>query len=96
MITHLDAINISTLKHRALKSGEKGWKSRHVLSILERDKYKCVICNRSKDLTMAHIVPTKKKRSASSYTLDKCRTLCVECHIKVDHGIVNTINYIYY
>lgn len=96
MITHLDSINVTTLKHRALKSKEKGRKARHVLSILERDKYKCVICHRSKNLTMAHIEATRQKRGASAYTLDKCRTLCVECHIKVDHEVVNRVNYIYY
>ena len=95
-VTHLDVLNIPMLK---IKVMDKPTQSRKVarlkLKILERDKFRCVTCNRSKDLTIAHINPVGCHRNLSSYKLSNCRTLCEECHIKTEHCRENTVNYIH-
>ncbi|MBU0778293.1 HNH endonuclease, partial [Patescibacteria group bacterium] len=44
---------------------------------------------RTHTLTIAHIVPPKRKkgRNASSYKVDDCKTLCVECHQTEDKAL---------
>ena len=97
MITQLDTINIERVKYKAVHyTGAKGRDARRKLDILDRDKCRCVTCNRSKNLTIAHIEPVGQHRNTSTYKLDNCRILCAECHIKIDHEIVNKVNYIYY
>jgi len=89
MITHLQSIDIKALKERAVtKCYTQGRRARRMLAILVRDKFKCVTCNRTTNLTISHTKHLgKSSRNPSIYTLDNCRTLCVECHLLVDRQV---------
>jgi 5-methylcytosine-specific restriction endonuclease McrA len=97
MITHLNTIDINSVRYKAVNAHHScGRKARRQLDILKRDNFKCVTCNRTKNLTIAHIKPVGKARNISTYKLDNCRILCEECHIKIDHTVIERVNYIYH
>lgn len=50
--------------------------------ILKRDRYRCIDCGFSKNLTVDHIVP---RHAGGSNEHDNLQTLCVRCHEK-KHG----------
>lgn len=85
-VTHLTALDITQVKRKAIHGNEfKARKARKILRILERDNFKCVTCNRTKNLTVAHIKPIGRHRPLSTYNPNNCKILCTECHILVDH-----------
>ena len=73
---------------------DKEWRKK----ILERDKYKCVLCDKvGGKLNVDHIIPfcylIEKNKIKNTYDAIKCedlwdikngRTLCIECHKKTD------------
>ena len=93
----LRTLDVNALQFKATHyTGEFGRKSRRKLKILERDHLKCVTCGRSKNLTIAHITPIRKQsRGTSTYKLDNCRILCVECHNITEHQIDGKVNYLH-
>ncbi len=88
----LESLDIDYLKYKArhpekTPSGKLRStiiRARNILKILERDKFKCVNCPNKEELTIDH--PDGRKFSKHDnhvkYKLEKCRTLCVPCHIK--------------
>ena len=48
--------------------------------VLERDDYKCVLCNSVEKVCVDHIVPVKK---GGDNSLENQRTLCWSCHSKI-------------
>lgn len=75
-------IDIPHLIESAKKHNSAGQMARHKLAVLTRDGFKCVNCSKTDTLTIAHINPPKRKkrRNATSYKVQDCITLCVECH----------------
>jgi len=59
-------------------------RARRILKILQRDNFMCVKCKAKEKLTIDHIDGRKfaKHDNAKKYKLDKCQTLCIECHDK--------------
>ena len=84
---HLTAINVDNLKRVAVKHNASGKRARRKLKVLNRDNFKCVTCGIDRNLTIAHIVPIRKKnRGANSYKIDNCKTQCSPCHIMEEFG----------
>jgi 5-methylcytosine-specific restriction endonuclease McrA len=50
--------------------------------VLERDGYRCKLCRSMNNLTVDHIVKRSRGRDDSMANL---RTLCTDCHDKVDN-----------
>lgn len=90
MLVKLNPLNITNLKKKAksLKRKPGGGltnpvlRAINILRILERDNFKCVWCPNKFKLTIDHINGRKefKHDDARKYKLDKCQTLCVDCH----------------
>ena len=88
-MTKLMVLDIEKLKKKANSNEltERGFlkdtiqKARNILLILERDKFMCVQCGCTKDLTIDHL-QHPKYRNAYYYRPNKCKTLCEKCHIK--------------
>ena len=82
-------LDIPHLIESAKKNNSSGLKARHKLEVLTRDGFKCVICGRTHTLTIAHTIQPKRRqgRNATSYKVDECNTLCVECHQSEDRTL---------
>lgn len=86
-------LDIDILKEAANRNTSSGLRSKHKLEILERDEFKCTECGSLDNLTIAHIIPPKRKkgRNAGSYKLDDCKTMCEKCHILYDDKLDNEL-----
>jgi 5-methylcytosine-specific restriction endonuclease McrA len=64
-------------------------RARKIVKILTRDNFQCVLCNSTDNLTIDHPEGRKfaKHNNHLKYKLDKCRTLCVNCHMKINGWI---------
>jgi len=78
----LITIDIEKLKESAKKESTNGYRARIKLAILKRDDFKCFICNKTNNLTIAHTVPASKYKEVFKYKTDRCITLCIDCHNK--------------
>jgi len=79
----------SIMREDAIRAGRLSWLelSREVQSelrklVLERDKYQCVKCGKTKNIQCHHIYPVSIEFIESA-DIDNCITLCKNCHIKV-------------
>lgn len=85
MITELLPLNINSILRNVMASKTKGRRARKIMLILIRDNFRCVYCNRSHNLTIAHNIPIRRRhRITSSYKQHTCKTVCVECHLMID------------
>lgn len=73
-------IDIEKLKESAKKTSTNGDRARRKLAILTRDNFKCVICNRTDNLTIAHTVPDYMYKCSRKYKTNESITLCIDCH----------------
>lgn len=89
----LKVLNIEEIrekvKNRQRNSRTKKFKSTtaraiKIFKILNRDNFECTICKSKDNLTIDHIEGRKfaKHNNAQKYCLNKCITLCKECHMK--------------
>jgi 5-methylcytosine-specific restriction endonuclease McrA len=71
------------LEYRLRRRGEyKRWRS----AVLERDGYKCVLCESTESLQADHILPFATYEN-KRLDVNNGRTLCKPCHIKTpSHG----------
>jgi 5-methylcytosine-specific restriction endonuclease McrA len=85
-------LDIEHLIESAKKKNSVGLKARHKLAILKRDGFKCVICGRTDTLTITHTIPPKRKqgRNSTSYKVEYCNTLCVDCH-QIEDKIIDDL-----
>ncbi len=70
-------------------------KNKKKLKILLRDNCKCVLCPNTTQLTFDHIVRPEcskiawaKRRKPRLFNLEYVRTLCLECHMKKNKGLL--------
>ena len=59
-------------------------RARNIISILERDDFKCVKCKNKEELTIDHINGRKfaKHNNHQKYRIEECRVLCCKCHLE--------------
>lgn len=72
-------------------------RAKNILKILERDNFTCVECHNKENLTIDHTDGRAfaKHDNHLKYKLNKCRTLCMLCHINKnikDEGMRNEDN----
>ncbi len=60
MNLNLIPIDIEKLKESAKKESTNGYRAKIKLAILTRDNFKCSICDKTVNLTIAHIIPSSK------------------------------------
>jgi 5-methylcytosine-specific restriction endonuclease McrA len=90
MVANLSTLDISYLILRAnsKKPNNNGNGSRRrakkILAILKRDGMRCVECGSGENLTIEHPGGRKfaKHENHQKYKIDKCITLCSDCHMK--------------
>ena len=88
----LKVLNIEALNERAKEPRKNAYgkirgpvvRAKNIVKILERDNYQCVECGSKVNLTIDHTKGRKlaKHNNEQKNKIDKCQTLCEECHMK--------------
>lgn len=87
----IPVLNIDRIKEISISKAKKPngrlktsvLRAKNILKILERDNFTCVECHGKENLTIDHTNGRAfaKHDNHLKYKLNKCRTLCMSCHI---------------
>jgi hypothetical protein len=66
-------------EHNSIRFERQSISSVFRTEVMERDAYRCVLCNGHRQLTVDHVIPVS---AGGPTTLENLRTLCAPCNIR--------------